>query len=80
MANNIEVTGSTVKIGEKLVCLTIADARILLRELGNVIKEENSLWHYQETFTLSPDSWPEIKPYCTWDDSSGPVSVTVTTE
>ena len=77
MAKNIEVTGVTVKINGQLVCLTIEDARILLRELNNVIKEDNPIWRYQESFTLSPDPWTDLGPNNTWEI---PTTITVTSE
>ena len=87
MANNIEVTGITVKIGEKLVCLTIEDARDLLRKLGDVIKDENARWYYEEILTPSGSPWTE-QPWCTWSNdgtcetySTGETSnITVTSE
>ena len=82
MANNIEVIGITVKIGEQLACLTIEDARDLLRKLGNVVKEEDPPQYYQEFFTLRPDATPWTgQPWCTWGDGTGdetPTRITVT--
>ena len=80
MKNDIEVTGITVKIGEKLVCLTIEDARDLLRKLGDVIKEDSLVWEYEEV--VIPNPWPDIDSW-TEDSWTGDVThtgITITSE